>query len=248
MPRPTGQNHGETAQWLNQNVDSRYSPAQWEAWVAEGGYDSACPDDAPFRSAREGAGGACVAKPVDCPEGQFLHGNRCYGEGETPGGFGLGGYQGAGAAGGAAPRAAPRALTLQDLLIDMFSGRKSAFGLQAGRDPFASQFQGTFGVDQYGAPLPQAPELTSKPLAGGGIIWAPAGTDLTAFGAGAPLTAASTAATSPGMVSPSPGLSAQPPAPQPIGLFPPQGGILPPRSIEDLFAVPGGRDALMPWF
>src|SRR3990172_6775943 len=141
MPRPSGQNHGEAAKWLAENVDSSYSPAQWEAWVAEGGYDPACPDSAPFRSARQGTGGACVAKPVDCPEGMFLHGETCYPEGTVaPGGFT---EQGRVGAGGTAPAKAPsRALTLQDMLVQMFTNRKGACGLPGGRGGFAAPVRG----------------------------------------------------------------------------------------------------------
>jgi len=261
MPRPSGQNHGEAAKWLAENVDSSYSPAQWEAWVAEGGYDPACPDSAPFRSARQGTGGACVAKPVDCPEGMFLHGETCYPEGTVaPGGFT---EQGRVGAGGTAPAKAPsRALTLQDMLVQMFTNRKGAFGLQGGRDPFASPFQGTFGVDQYGQPLPQAPDLTMQELAGGGLVWAPQGTDLGGFtGAGAPgigTPAAPAAQSTPDVGK---GLGAQRPivgAPRRGGTLPgygtnvglQPGGLMPPQRLEDLFAVPGQRGVqeLARWF
>jgi hypothetical protein len=129
--------------------------------------------------------GTGFGKPTDCPSGTLAYGeNQCLPANDRRI-VGMGGGGGdPTAATPATPAAPPKPLTLQDMLNAMFQQKAGLFGYQQGRTPYAQQFQGLFGVDQYGNKLPNAPDLTSKSLSGGGLIWGPAGTDLTGFGGG----------------------------------------------------------------
>jgi hypothetical protein len=179
-------------------INSEIPLAQWQAW--DQFVDSSCPETHPYRSQKVGANGqkvnTCEETPDNCPHGTTAFGaNQCIpisdpriqaawgGQGGAQGG--QGGQGQAGAMGAAQPTEPSRPLTLQDALMNSFKAREGAFGMTDGRTPMGSQFQGAFGVDQYGKPLPNAPNLTGRGLSGGGILWSDDGADLSQFGAGA---------------------------------------------------------------
>jgi hypothetical protein len=163
-PPPVG-NIDAWADFLTGRLDPRINRNQWRAWINEVGVASDCPPDKPFKSMRgnlRGREGECVEKPVDCPEGMFLHGENCYNEGETPGGFGVEGQVGGapaqptsdGLLHAPAPGAGPKS-DLQRQLEEAFLGRKGMFGWANARNPMS-------GI---------AGDLVGKALGGGGLWW-----------------------------------------------------------------------------
>lgn len=164
-------------------IDPSISEAQYMHPEWRQAYDpSGCPPNTPFRSTKVGGDNACVEKPDNCPPGKQAFGaNECRDSGEVAR---ITAQQAAGRAGSpaaAAPAAPAQPRTLQDVLMQMFGQRAGIFGMQAGRNPLAQQLAGQFSVDQFGNPLPQAPNLAGKALSGGGLVWGGAGTDLSGF-------------------------------------------------------------------
>jgi hypothetical protein len=179
-----------------------------------------------FKSIKTDSAGNPIAqrgdKPTDCPDGTTAYGdsqclplNHPKVLGVKPGGL-------AGALPSPAAPATPaeprRPLTLQDMLQSMFDQKTGLFGLKEGRDPYAQQFKGQYGVDQYGEPLPNAPDLVGKALSEGGLIWGDKGLDLSGYSAPPPsaaLPAAPAAAPAPtpeayNPPAPATGVSTQP--------------------------------------
>ena len=172
-------------------IDPSIPDAQWHAQCeeqeSEGGFDSGCPPDRPFRSARpiEGASGPvdnCVEKRENCPPGFRVIGSdhnntaRClpgdareFQQGPQPG-------QGPGQPGPGQP-AAPTTFgsagdlsytgnPLIDALLYQFNTQSS---LQTGA-------RNIFGLPRYGGGAPEtaAPgfgDVKGKLLPGGGLIW-----------------------------------------------------------------------------
>lgn len=165
--------------------DTNISKDVWLSW-----FPAWNPQTQKFKSQKMDANGQPVTteadKPTDCPEGTQAWGDTmCL----PPGDQRLQQGQPPPTTAGAATADASKPLTLQDMLQAMFESRSSIFGMNNGRDPTAQGFKGAFGIDQYGNQLPDAPDLASVPLSGGGLVWAPGGTDLSAFqGAAAPKT------------------------------------------------------------
>jgi len=198
MHRPSGQNHRELAEWAQQNIDPSVSVDQGEAYVAEGWHDPSCPDNKPFRTAKQGNFGSantCVEKPDNAPDGFTAWGqNQAIPEAEAQArtaamlGGQPGGAGGAGAAPGA-PAAPAAPLTLQQQLEQMFTGQRGLFGFSGGRNPLAQQLSGMFS-GPAGQALAGSPGIKGRALAGGGIVWGPTGgyTDLSGFGSNPLLT------------------------------------------------------------
>jgi len=77
-----------TAESIQQQVDTRVSVEQFQAWIDLGLLDPKCPSDTPFKSENVDAGGnaigGCFEKPVDCPPGTTKVGqNQCLPKGSA---------------------------------------------------------------------------------------------------------------------------------------------------------------------
>jgi hypothetical protein len=160
--------------------DTSISKAQWMAWYDAGLWDSA---SGQWKSSKVDTAGKPITgtnpyNPDQCPDGTVAFGqNMC----APPGYKQQGATSGVGATsagGGTKPAAPQRPMTLQDVLTNMFAQRSGIFGFDQGRTPTAGRFQGTFGVDQFGNPLPKVQNYQSKSLASGGLLW---GSDLSDY-------------------------------------------------------------------
>lgn len=160
---PAGHVVSPDAFYLEKNVDSRYSAAQWQTWINLGKYD---PKTHMFRSERTGPNGevldAWVAKPVDCPDGMTAFGGgRCLDEGDPRlTGGSIGGPAPATGADGLltshpTPEVNPKS-DLQLALEQQFLGRQGVFGQADTSNPAAGK---------------STKDLFAKPLTGGGLWW-----------------------------------------------------------------------------
>jgi hypothetical protein len=150
---------------LAQNVDSRYSPAQWQGWINLGKYD---PSTHKFRSERTGPNGevldAWVDKPTDCPQGMTAAGpGKCFDEGDPRL---YGGNIGPTAPTAPAKPAGPTPESqlrytgdpLHDALAEMFNTRAGIFGT---KNPFLAGATSRAGKE----------DITGMFLPGGGLWW-----------------------------------------------------------------------------
>jgi len=194
--------------------------------------DSGCPPEMPYRSRKEGSGGACVEQPDNCPDGMTAHGlNGCISASDPrAGGGGGGGGIGSPAGGGIGAPAAPEGLA--DLVSSGVWGRVSdMFNLGT---PEAGARAKEFKVT--GDSRTQGVGGAARLLKGGGLMWGGAGGWGSAAGGGA----APAAAPQGNGVLPGMGLRPQPAAAPLLPAAPP--GL---QTLVDPASAPQVRHPMM---